>query len=451
MKSIKLRLGIGILLSISAVFILLWLAGSHSIRLLVVEQMSTRLMHDSEGLLAHLTFDTAGQILLDPSGIDSIYQRPFSGHYYIIHSGTVRLRSRSLWDSDLALPSEQSLQTRQLHVQGPQQQPLLVLQTIYLKQGNTITIAVAEDLTMLEQQISRFHYWFGLVALAVLALLVLLQVFIVRVGLSPLYRARQQITELEAGKRNALDYDVPTELQPLVHEINKLVSRITQRLQRSRNALGDLAHALKKPLTVLAQLNQDECLHNCNDIRKQMEYQTSDIQRSIDHVLKRARLAGEGPPISQFSLQHDLPALLDTLARMYPQKEIASSLAVDDHERVPFDREDMMELLGNIIDNACKWARHKVLLDVDISDSVHIRVQDDGPGIDEHNLRQLTARGTRLDEKTSGHGLGLAIAEDIVRQYSGSLSFTSTRQFDNGLCVDIHLPLRHDSDNSGTE
>jgi signal transduction histidine kinase len=445
MKSLKLRLATGILLSISVVFILLWLAASHSIRLLVEEQMSTRLTHDSESLLSHLQFDNSEQIQLNSSEIDSIYHRPFSGHYFVIHSGTTRIRSRSLWDNDLTLATQISTGSRQLRIIGPQQQPLLAVQSIYQKRGKIISITVAEDLSSIEKQINHFRNWFGVVALIVLLLLVLLQVFIVRLSLVPLDRVRQQISDLEAGKRSQLDNNVPTELQPLVNEVNRLLSRIGQRLQRSRNALGDLAHALKKPLTILTQLSQDECIRHCDDIQEQIDYQSAEIKRSIDHVLKRARLAGEGPAMSQFSLQQDLPALLDTLAKMYPDKVITSSLAIDNKNLLPFDREDMMELLGNIIDNACKWADHKIQLSIEIDDALQLSVQDDGPGIGTDDLHRLTARGTRLDENTHGHGLGLAIVRDIIQQYKGSISFAKTRLYDSGLRVDISLPLKQAS------
>jgi signal transduction histidine kinase len=442
MKSIKLRLGIGILLSISIVFILLWLGASHSIRILVEEQMSTRLMHDSESLLTRLQFNDAGQLQLDPSGIDSIYHRPFSGHYFVIQSGTSHIRSRSLWDHDLKFPSAKGERSRQSRIVGPQQQALLALHNIYQKQGKNIRISVAEDLTNMENQLAHFRLWFGIVALVVLLLLVFIQVFIVRISLMPLHHTRQQINELETGKRELLDNNVPAELRPLVDEINHLLQRISQRLQRSRNALGDLAHALKKPLTVLTQLGQDECIRRCADIKEQIDYQSAEIDRNIDHILKRARLAGEGPAMAQFSLHKDLPSLLDTLARMYPDKSITPSLVMRRYDLLPFDREDMMELLGNILDNACKWAKQNVLLSIDIGETVHVHVQDDGPGIAKHDLNKLTSRGKRLDESTQGHGLGLSIVREIIQYYNGSISFSNSRQYNSGLSVDIKLPLK---------
>ncbi len=442
MNSLKLRLGTGILLSISVIFILLWLAGSYSIRVLIEEQMSTRLTHDSESLLSRLQFIDAAQIRIDSADIDSIYHQAFSGHYFVIRSGTSIIRSRSLWDQDLQLPSPLAAGSRQLRLIGPQQQTLLVVQHVYQKQGKPIDILVAEDLSSIEKQIKHFRNWFGLVALVVLLLLVLVQVFIVRISLIPLQRTRQQIAELEAGQRTQLDSHVPTELQPLVGEVNHLLSRIGQRLQRSRNAVGDLAHALKKPLTVLTQLSQDDRLRQNGDIKEQLDYHTSEIKRSIDHVLKRARLAGEGPAIAQFSLQRDLPPLLDTLRSMYPDKVIVPTLTLHDHDLVPFDREDMMELLGNILDNACKWAQHQVNLSLDINTALQIVVEDDGPGIGSEDLNRLTARGTRLDENIQGHGLGLSIVRDIIQQYAGNISFTNVHEYNNGLCVEISLPLK---------
>jgi signal transduction histidine kinase len=409
---------------------------------MVEEQMSTRLTHDSESLLSRLQFNNSEQIQINSSEIDSIYHRPFSGHYFIIQSGTSTLRSRSLWDQDLALPSALASGSRQIRVKGPQQQPLLVVQNVYQKQGRQIVISVAEDLTLIDMQIADFRNWFGLLALVVLLALVLLQVFIVHHSLKPLHRNRQQLAELEAGQRTQLDTQVPSELQPLVTEFNHLLHRLGQRLQRSRNALGDLAHALKKPLTVLTQLSEDDCIRQCKDLQQQITYQSGEIKRNIDHVLKRARLAGEGPAIAQFSLQRDLPPLLDTLRSMYPDKVIVPTLTLHDHDLVPFDREDMMELLGNILDNACKWAQHQLSLSLDINTALRIVVEDDGPGISSDDLRRFTARGTRLDENIQGHGLGLSIVRDIIQQYAGDISFTNAHEYNSGLCVEISLPLK---------
>ena len=126
---------------------------------------------------------------------------------------------------------------------------------------------------------------------------------------------------------------------------------------------------------------------------------------------------------------------------MYPDKQISPELSFDCRELIPFDREDMMELLGNLLDNACKWARHEILVQIICNSTLRITIEDDGPGINEQDIGKLTTRGRRLDEHTPGHGLGLSIVADIIQHYRGELHFTRRLDGNDGLRVEIKLPL----------
>jgi signal transduction histidine kinase len=211
-----------------------------------------------------------------------------------------------------------------------------------------------------------------------------------------------------------------------------------QQLRRSRDASSDLAHAIKKPLTVIKQITEQDTITDGN--RSILIKQTDDIYQISDHILKRARLAGHSRTGALFSFSDDLPALTHTLDMMYAGKKVQLATDIKDDVVCPVDREDMMELLGNLLDNAYKWTKHKVLLTVEVDSELHINIEDDGPGAEHDKINDLSKRGVRLDESVHGHGFGLAIASDIINDYHGHISF---RQSDDlgGFRAEITLPI----------
>ena len=177
--------------------------------------------------------------------------------------------------------------------------------------------------------------------------------------------------------------------------------------------------------------------------------QTDDIYQISDHILKRARLAGHSHPGALFSFSDDLPSLIKTLEMMYTNKTIRLTTNMPENIICPVDREDMLELLGNLLDNAYKWSAHKIILTVDIDSELHISIEDDGPGANPEKLDELSKRGVRLDEKVQGHGFGLAITTDIVNDYNGSINFEQSAIL-GGFKIDIKLPLQHKSNGVST-
>lgn len=438
MRSLQARLSIGLLASLLVVISLSWIALSNAIHYIAEEYILSRLQHDNEVLLAALVFTDAKAPSLVMDRISSEYQRAFSGHYYLIHSNGHSLRSRSLWDSELTIPLLSTGESHQLRLDGPQQQHLMVLVAGYFKQGQNITIAVAEDLSSIEADIHNLQQSFAILAVIALATLVGIQLLIVRTALRPLKNAGKEIRALEYGELRQLSQTVPSEISPLVHEVNHLLAILDQRLQRSRNALGNLAHALKKPLTVLKHLRYNE-----NELTAQqtLDAQTQEMQQLIERELRRARLAGEGPIGAYFIPANEIQPLLDTLQKIYQQKDLMIETDIPSDPMLPFDREDMLELLGVLLDNACKWANTKVRLTIQTGDQLLIKIEDDGAGVSDSLVAQLTQRGKRLDESISGDGLGLAIAQDIVEQYHGAMDLGRSKQL-GGFYVSVVLPLK---------
>ena len=437
MRSIQARLSTGLLFSLIVAFSAFWLLVSINIQFLAQEYIASRMAHDADTLLSAIEFDNDGNLTLDDLRVDLVYNQPFSGHYYVINTDAQTVSSRSLWDHPLKhidVNTDGQPRTKQ---PGPEEQSLLVISRRYTKQGNQLMVSIAEDLNPINTNIIQFQYWLATLALGMLLLLVIFQAIILRRSLRPITSIHTELKSLEQGKLEKLSTDSPAELRPLINEVNHLLAVMEQRLRRSRDALSDLAHAIKKPLTVIQQQTnkKDSAEAAKNTILKQ----TDEIYQLSDRILKRARLAGHSHSGALFSFSDDLPALITTLEVMHPNKTVRLMTDIPAGINCPIDRQDMLELLGNILDNAYKWTQQNIKLSVSNIDlNFHICIEDDGPGADPDKINELSQRGVRLDEQIEGHGFGLAIAADMVNDYGGSISFQHSDEL-GGFRVDINL------------
>lgn len=443
MHSLQSKLGVGLLLSLVTAFIVISTFVNISIRYLTEDYIYSRIAHDTETLLAAVVKDSE-KFEVDTSSIGAVYHQPFSGHYFeIIHDEQI-IRSRSLWDQTLNYADVQTNQENEqafrLFQEGPQQQALLVLVSHFIKQGRNISIIVAEDFTPIEDAIHRFQLNFIVGAAVILMALLTLQVWLMRKGLRPLSQLETDLKSLELGDIRNLKTSVPSELKPLVREINQLHTALQSRLIRHRSALSDLAHSLKKPLTVIQQLSKDPRLEAYPDIQNILQRQAETTQLLTKRILNRARLAGKVQAERSFNFDEDLTGLLDTLGMMYRDKSIEVTADISPRLHCRFDREDMLELLGNLLDNAFKWATHQVHLKISQDSKLIINIEDDGPGAPENSLQAISQRGVRLDETVEGHGLGLAIVSDIVKHYQGEIHSGKSTKL-GGFQIEIRLPI----------
>ncbi|WP_213909098.1 sensor histidine kinase [Stutzerimonas nitrititolerans] len=436
MKSIQRSLSLGLIAGLLVVALLLVQTSLWLFEAGLKRSLENDLREETEGLLIAIVKGPDG-IRLDTQRLNPRYQRPFSGHYFRIELPDRTWRSRSLWDAVPAWPETSGLATELL--EGPQRQRLLAFSAEYRRDGQPIVISVAQDYTPILDSFARVRLsGLGLVGVALLVFL-LLQRYAMTLALRPLERARQQIAQLQQGQRQQLDSQAPVELQPLVAQINHLLTQTEETLQRSRHALGNLGHALKTPLAVLGSLIQREELAAHPQLHAALQEQLGQIQQRISRELTRARLAGDVLPGAHFDCAAELPALLDTL-RMIHQRDIQLRWTAPSDCRLPWDREDMLELLGNLLDNACKWANSEVVLSVERSAAGYrLRVDDDGPGIPAAERAPVLDRGTRLDERAEGHGLGMGIVRDILSAWGGTLSLQDSPL--GGLQVQIELPV----------
>jgi signal transduction histidine kinase len=396
-----------------------------------VEQfVASRLAHDAEALIAGL--DLQKGRLGGP--LPPVYKQPFSGHYYWVHLDDGRiLRSRSWWDHPLhnvvhLAPGEVTQEIRA----GPRGQRLLLRIAGYEKQDSIFTVVVAEDLTPLVQVLWRL-LWVAL-GLSLLGTVTLLfvQRWLLRRGFAQVAAVRADLQQLDAGEIDRLREDVPEEVQPLVRELNQFIDAWRNHLQRSRQALGNLAHALKSPLNLIL-------LHHPETLNDPVAEQAVRMRGLIDRELRRARLAGEGSPGRRFRPHEDIPDLVAGIETLYTDNSLEIHTDIDTPKRLPFDEEDMLELLGNLLDNAAKWARRRVHLSLHWGEGLHILIEDDGPGIGPDAAEVLSTRGSRLDESVPGHGLGLSIVQEIVRVHGGHLRFGRSEKL-GGFASTIDLP-----------
>jgi signal transduction histidine kinase len=402
------------------------------------DMLASRLEHDAQAILASLQISSGQQPVLDVPRLGNIYNQVFSGHYYEVSIDGKLIRSRSLWDYSLAIPEFDNGNASIGNVPGPDGQILLQWTKHFERFGMPVVISVAEDVTPLQAAIHRFNLYFALGAIGMLVVLLITQAMIVRRSLSSVRGLKKQVQALSEGDISELSGQMPSEIQPLVEEVNHLLHLLAQRLQRSRNAVGNLAHGLKHPLNLLMQLSVEEGIKNQPELAKEIGGYTGQIRQIVERELKRARLSGRGTPGQRFSAAQEIPDLVDVLKRVYRDRKLHIRYEVASGLIYAADRNDMLELLGNLLDNACKWANSIVSVKLWSDHGLNILVEDDGSGCDHEQMQYLEKRGVKADEADGGSGLGLTIVNEIVDLYQGDMVFSRSEL--GGLAVAVMLP-----------
>jgi len=278
------------------------------------------------------------------------------------------------------------------------------------------------------------------ITVAVAAVVMACGVAIVSSALAPFRRLRAQLPEIRDGRRRIISGPYPNEVQPLIDDLNTLLEQRERAVQRAQAKAGDLAHGLKTPLAILAQEGQRAVQGGHAKLAEVLLQQVGRMHRQIEYHLAQARAAASGnAPGLNCSVVESADALNRTLQRLYAEREFSFCIEVPEDHFVRVQREDLDEMLGNLLDNACKWARSRVALSSHAKGGeILIAVEDDGCGINPELRESVLGRGTRLDEATPGSGLGLAIVREIVELYGGSISLDTSSM--GGLKVRLELP-----------
>ncbi|MDH5785169.1 MAG: ATP-binding protein [Chromatiales bacterium] len=280
-----------------------------------------------------------------------------------------------------------------------------------------MVFSVLEDSAGFELQMRNYRHtlWGWLAAMAIIALLALIAALVW--GLRPLRTVASEVRAIESGEQEVLSSNYPREVKRLSDNINTLLNHEHAQQLRYRNALGDLAHSLKTPLAVLRALADKVGEHSPT-----LHEQVDRMDNIVQYQLQRAATAGRSALAAPLPVKPVVERLITTLQKVYHYKSVQLDSSVDDSVLFRGDEGDLMELLGNLLDNAFKWSHSRVVLEVAHEGRVVlIRVADDGPGIPDEQAERVLQRGVRLDEATPGHGIGLPMVRDIVEAYGGSI------------------------------
>ncbi len=402
---------------------------------------------------------------------EPLFEITHSGWYWQIKPLDGRpgkpLFSRSLAGGSMPVPSEMNVEpndreVRWANLQGPMEQKLRVAETVYVfgegKKAARYSVAVAGTLGEVEQSLRLFRTRLSLaLALAGLGLLAA-TLFQVRFGLSPLLRVEKGLAAIRSGSNTRLDMELPSEIKPLQVELNALLKSNQEIVERARTQVGNLAHALKTPLAVIT----NESREDATPFARKVSEQAGIMADQINLYLDRARMAARIGVIGRITEVRPVgESIVRALERIYREKDLAFTLECQPAARFQGERQDLEEMLGNLLDNAAKWAGKQIILSatplaedfrlaadkaqaVDATLPVpkrwlEIRVDDDGPGLTAEQLAEPIIRGRRLDETKPGSGLGHSIVADLAHSYGGRLLLAKSEL--GGLCARLYLPL----------
>ncbi|UCH74246.1 MAG: hypothetical protein JSU82_18425 [Rhodospirillales bacterium] len=427
-RSLAARLVIAAVLWVAAALAIGGLLISTLFRDSVERNFDTRLTVHVDSLIAVSRYDDSGRLVLSRTLPEPRFDLPYSGWYWQIADsrGVVLVRSRSLWDQtlDITAPQEQG-SMRSEEIRGPEGAMLRArFVDVTLPEmppsAPPLRFAVAADRSALSDELRPFNLAL-LWSLGALGLGIAVAVAIqVRFGLQPLRRVRIALADIRDGRTQRLEGDWPSEVEPFVRELDSLLAHNAAVLERARTHVGNLAHALKTPLAVLST----EATRKQGPRVEAIERQVDTMRRWIDHYLARARAAATGAVLgARTPVVQVIRDLRRTLMRIYADRPVEISIE-EDGEPVSFrgEQQDLEEMIGNLLDNACKYAANQVkVVTARRGGQLAITIDDDGAGLTAAQHGVAIGRGRRLDETAPGSGLGLAIVSDIAGLYGGEL------------------------------
>ena len=443
-----------VLASLLAAVVLLVVAGALLLwmfRATLERQFDIRLEALLNGLLANIEQAEDGRIYLSRKLADPLFQLPASGWYWQITPMDARtgaatgpiLASPSLLEKRFdvnwfeALPRDPDGAVR-VTMMGPHGKPLRILEQRLDLFGEKrhYSIIIAGDARQLRDEAARFGNLVIVLFLlfgAGLAITIFLQV---RFGLRPLRLLHDEIAEVREGRRKYLTGEFPDEIRPVVQELNQLIRANRDVLERARTQVGNLAHALKTPLAVL----MNEAASRDDELGRLLREQTTHMREQIDLYLDRARRAALAGTLGVTTPVRDtITPIVNALARIYHDKAVRVDLQCDEHDVFRGEKQDLEEMLGNLLDNAFKYGGEAVRVTCrPEGDMLEIVVEDDGPGLSGEERERALRRGQRLDETSSGSGLGLSIVKELAGMYHGTIELESSEL--GGLRVRLRLP-----------
>jgi signal transduction histidine kinase len=394
----------------------------------------------NNALIAASEIGPDGEVRFNRQPADQRFIRPYSGVYFqVTGKGADTFVSRSLWDRRLRVSTGHF--DLEPHIYDSNEfagEPLRIAERDVILPGSSVRwrFQVAQSREMIDSQIHDLRqtlFWSFAALGAGLLILAALQTFY---GLWPLRRVQREVAAIRSGKKQRISDTFPTEIQPMTEEINQLLAHSEEQAEEARRHAGNLAHALKTPLTVIT----NAATANSPDLADTVCREASLMRRQVDHHLARARAIGRRTSAqARATVWESVEAVQRAVERLYPGATV--DIAGDRNAQVRVERQDLDEMLGNLIENAAKYGNGRVFVTVErAGDSVDILVEDDGPGIPEPEREAIFARGARLDTTGKpGTGLGLAIVRDVADIYAGRVTLEESEDL-GGLLARLSLP-----------
>lgn len=412
-----------------------------------------RLQGHIYALIAAAGLDESGRLRMPDEIPDTRFSDPDSGLFAQVSSNDGRWRWRSLSMARLDIPFAESLPRLQ---RRSEEVTLSFGRNVYLfsygvewsdspDPGQAYTFSVAQDLSEYQKEIANFGHslWGALGGVALLLLAV--QGTILRWGLSPLRHAADELAAIEAGTQARLRGHYPAELQGLTGNINALLYQQQEHLERYRRTLSDLAHSLKTPLAVLQ--SEVENRNDEIDLSAIVKEQVERMNQITGYQLQRAATSGWTVLAAPVAVQKIVNKVLNGLQKVYADKDVDAVCETGEDIEFHGDEGDLMEIIGNLVDNAFKWCEGRVRVRVERRIGpragqwdLFIHVEDDGPGVAPEMVRYVMQRGRRADSDITGHGIGLSVVRDIVQLYGGNLDIRMNDW--GGAIVSVWLPAR---------
>ncbi len=454
--SLRVRLLAGTLFWIAATILVAGWGLTSLFREHVTAQFHAELKTHLDQLTAQLTVNEQGHPTLALPLSDPRLSRPYSGYYWQVDrideaakgGAAGQLRSRSLWDRVLTAPSQMPAdgELHQHRVVGPDGQMLGLLERRVRiddapdGQTRSFRLIVAANESQMVEPVERFAgaLWLALGVLGGgLVIAALVQVF---VGLAPLRKLRAALGQVRSGQTQRLEGEFPAEITPLIEEFNTVLAQNAEVVERARTHAGNLAHALKTPLSVLANAASAQ-EGTSTELSRLVTDQVAQARRQVDYHLARAQAAASTRlPGARTALRPVVEGLVRAMRRIHADRQIELTVGPF-AEFLAFrgEAQDLQEMLGNLLDNACKWAAGRVALNArNEGSNLVITIDDDGAGLPPEQRAAVLRRGVRADEQVPGSGLGLAIVDDLARLYGGKVELLDSPL--GGLRVELRLP-----------
>ena len=406
----------------------------------VVENFDQQLEYVLNAMIAASEIGPDGEVRFNRPPADQRFLEPYSGVYFQVSgTGADAFPSRSLWDRRLRVSGHNDVQLHRYNSMEFANEPIRVVERDVILPGSEVRwrFQVAQSRELIDRQISDLRntlFWsFGALGLGLLVLAAL-QAFY---GLWPLRRVRSEVIAIRTGRQQRISEDFPSEVHPLVHEINELLAHGEAQAEEARRHAGNLAHALKTPLTVVT----NAATARSPDLADTVCREATTMRRQVDHHLARARAIGRRSSVhARARVWESLEAVERAVTRLYP--EVTVDIAGDRRVEARVERQDLDEMLGNLIENAAKYGGGRVFVTIEAKNAeiVEVIVEDDGPGIPADQRTAIFDRGARLDTTGKpGTGLGLAIVRDVSEIYGGAVRLEESEDL-GGLLVRLSLP-----------